>query len=210
MDGWIDKWMEGWNHRGLIESRFWPSGTLVICSRTFGNWAVLSQGFSPWPIKGQRLHPPSHQPLLFYPLSSNRPVNPPSQLVVRLCLPALGQISLERDAPCQQMLFLFREVSDPLPSHAELFASMISCRIEFQRLINCMLPKIVFPRVCFKFAGFKFHQVPSDYESTDGGSVLGGTHPHLDAHRSQANAINGACRVQQVNEISLGSSLRAN
>ena len=134
---------------------------MIICSRTFGNWAVLSQGFSPWPIKGQWLHPPSHQPLLFYPLSSNRPVIPPSQLVVRLCLPALGQISLERDAPCQQMLFLFREVSDPLPSHAELFASMISCRIEFQRLINCMLPKIVFPRVCFTFAAFKFHQVPS-------------------------------------------------
>lgn len=111
--------------------------------------------------KGQWLHPPSHQPLLFYPLSSNRSVIPPSQLVVRLCLPTLGQISLERDAPCQQMLFLFREVSDPLPSHAELFASMISCRIEFRRLINCMLPKIVFPRVCFKFAGFKFHQAPS-------------------------------------------------
>lgn len=50
---------------------------------------------------------------------------------------------------------------------------------------------------------------PLDYESTDGGSVLGGTQPHLDAHRSQANAINGACRVQQVREVSLGSSLRA-
>lgn len=50
---------------------------------------------------------------------------------------------------------------------------------------------------------------PLDYESTDGGSVLGGTQPHLDAHRSQANAINGACRVQQVHEVSLESSLRA-
>lgn len=39
--------------------------------------------------------------------------------------------------------------------------------------------------------------------------MLGGTQPHLDAHRSQANAINGACRVQQVHEVSLESSLRA-
>lgn len=182
---------------------------MVICSRTFGDWAVLGQDFSPWPIKGQWLHPPSHQLSQFYPLSSNRSVIPPSRLVVRLCLPTLGQISLERDAPCQQMLFLFREVSDPLPSHAELFASLISCRIEFRRLINCMLPKIVFPRVCFKFAGFKFHQVPSWLRTHCGGSVLGGTQPHLDAHRSQASAINGACRVQQVTEVSLGSSLRA-
>lgn len=50
---------------------------------------------------------------------------------------------------------------------------------------------------------------PLDYEHTGGGSVLGGTQPHLDAQRSQASAINGACRVQQVTEVSLGSSLRA-
>lgn len=50
---------------------------------------------------------------------------------------------------------------------------------------------------------------PLDYENTGGGSVLGGTQPRLDAHRSQASAINGAFRVQQVSEVSLGSSLRA-
>ena len=111
---------------------------MVICSRTFGDWAVLGQGFSPRPIKGQWLHPPSHQLSQFYPLSSNRSVIPPSRLVVRLCLPTLGQISLERDAPCQQMLFLFREVSDPLPSH--LKSIYLHCSLWMYKVISHQAP----------------------------------------------------------------------
>ena len=94
MDGWMDTWMDGW-----MEGRKELGGLLSLgsslqdhgfCSRAFGSWAALGQGLSPWPIKGQWLYLPSHQPLLFYPLSSNRSFIPPTQLVVRFYLTALG------------------------------------------------------------------------------------------------------------------------
>lgn len=82
------------------ESRFYPLGIMVIYSEAFWGPGHLGQGSLSLASQRAVTIATLYQPPLFYLLCSNRPVIPPSQLMMRFYLTAQGWISLDREALC--------------------------------------------------------------------------------------------------------------